>query len=266
MRFDPVTHPVRTIQVIMGTNADRRVLRLVGEVMGLLDLDELCQGLVAALREAVPAEWVAINELPDRDGAISITDPPMPEGGHQAWARYGHQNPLAAHFMHSRDGRPTRFSDLITRRELHRLEIYTEIYAPLGVEYQIAFMLPSRPQRVLGVALSRSRRDFTAAERELLGLARPYLIQAYRNALTISDVARADERTIQVAAVEDLGLTRRQAEVLRLVAMGRSDQHIAEALGIGVRTVQKHLERSYRALSVGSRSEAAGLVWDQKPR
>jgi DNA-binding CsgD family transcriptional regulator len=251
----------------MGAAVDRRVLRLVGEVMGLLQMDELCEGLLLALRQAIPAEFCAINEVPgDVDGAISVCDPPMTEANHRAWVRYGHQNPLADHFMRTRDGRPTRFSDLLSRRELHRLEIYTEIYAPLGVEYQIAFMLPSRSRRVLGVALSRAHRDFTAAERELLGVARPYLIQAYRNALAFSGVCRPDGLTVQVVDLQGLGLTLRQAEVLRLVAMGRSDQHTADALGIGIRTVQKHLERSYRELGVSSRSEAAGLVWDQTAR
>ena len=246
---------------------DSRVLRLVGEVMGLLTMDELCEGLLFGLQQALPADFYAINEVPGNvPGAISIAEPPIPESGHRAWARYGHQNPLAHHFMHSRDGRPTRFSDVISRRDLHRLEIYTEIYAPLGVEHQIAFMLPSRPQQVLGVALSRTRRDFTAAERDLLGVARPYLIQAYRNALAFSDLARPEEPTIPVGDLQQLGLTRRQAEVVRLIAMGRSDQHAADALGIGIRTVQKHLERAYRALGVGNRSQAAGLVWDRTTR
>ncbi len=247
----------------MSVNVDGRVLRLVGEVMGLLDLDELCQGLLLALREAVPADFVAINEVPDRQGAISISDPPIPAGGHRMWARYGHQNPLAAHFIHSRDGRPRRFSDLLTRRELHRLEIYTEIYAPLGVEYQIAFTLPSGPQRVLGVALSRSRRDFTVAERDLLDVARPYLIQAYRNALAFTEANRLDGPAPEITDPRRLGLTSRQAEVVRLVAMGRSNQHISGVLGISVRTVQKHLERAYRELGVSDRSQAAGRVWGE---
>jgi hypothetical protein len=36
----------------------------------------------------------------------------------------------------------------------------------------------STSERILGVALSRSKRDFTATERDLLNLRRPYLIQA----------------------------------------------------------------------------------------
>jgi hypothetical protein len=62
------------------------------------------------------------------------------------------------------------------------LELYRECYRLLGVESQIAFTLPARPPMVLGIALSRGEEDFSDAEAKLLGLARPYLIQAYRNA------------------------------------------------------------------------------------
>jgi DNA-binding NarL/FixJ family response regulator len=50
--------------------------------------------------------------------------------------------------------------------------------------------------------------------------------------------------------------------VLRLVALGRSNHHIASALGISDRTVGKHLEHSFRKLGVGDRSTAAGRVWE----
>ena len=52
----------------------------------------------------------------------------------------------------------------------------------MGVESQLAFTLPARPPLVIGIALSRGDEDFTDAEVALLGLARPHLIQAYRNA------------------------------------------------------------------------------------
>jgi hypothetical protein len=42
----------------------RRALAVIGELMGFLDLDELCHGMPRVLREAVPAEWCALNELP----------------------------------------------------------------------------------------------------------------------------------------------------------------------------------------------------------
>lgn len=239
------------------------MLALIGEIMGLLDLDELSQGMMVAVREAVPADWCALNELPaELPHTVSLTDPPVPEKFHLTFARYGTQNPLASHFLRTGDGRATRFSDLVTRRQLHRLPLYREVYRELNVEYQIAMTLPSTAQRVLGIALSRERRDFTATERDLLNLARPYLIQAYRNALAHTRLKDGGGRQILVTDLVTLGLTQRQAEVLRLVAMGSSDQDAATALGIGARTVQKHLEHCYRRLDVANRSQAARAAWE----
>jgi DNA-binding CsgD family transcriptional regulator len=192
---------------------------------------------------------------------VSITEPPASAEVHRAFARYGAQNPLVAYYLKTGDGRAVRFSDVITRRELHRLELYREVYAPLGVEYQIAFTLPSSSVRILGVALSRAKRDFTVSERDILNLARQYLIQTYRNALAYTLLSRGGGRQIVIADLQALGLTRRQAEMLRLIAMGHSDQDAADVLGIAVRTAQKHLEHCYRTLAVGGRSQAAQVAW-----
>lgn len=246
----------------MSVGLEKRVLALLGEVSGLLELDELSYGLLRGLREAIPSEFCAIHELPaDLPHTISLTDPPVPPALHTAFARYAMQNPIAEYFLRTRDGRATRFSDLITRRELHRLDLYREVYKTLAVEYQIAFTLPSGAERILGVALSRSKRDFTATECDLLNLARPYLIQVYRNALAHTDLMRASGASVSIAGLRELGLTGRQAEVLRLIAMGYSSEHAATALGIRVRTAQKHLEHCYRALKVNSRSEASRVAW-----
>lgn len=57
-----------------------------------------------------------------------------------------------------------------------------------------------------------------------------------------------------------LGLTAREAEVMRLAAAGRTDRQIAAALQISHRTVQKHLQRCYSKLHVGDRAEASATV------
>ncbi|HEY1478887.1 MAG TPA: helix-turn-helix transcriptional regulator [Gaiellales bacterium] len=241
---------------------ERRVLSMVGEVMGLLDLEELCGGLLRALREEIPAEWCALNELPvDLPRTVSLTDPPVPPEIHEAFARYGAQNPLVERYLRTRDGRAVRLSDVVTRRDLHRLDLYREVYRPLGVEYQMAFTLPSSSQRVLGVALSRGARDFSVRERDLLNLARPYLIQAYRNALAHTALAGAQAPTIELPALRALGLSERQSEVLLLVSMGSSNADVAASLGIGLRTAQKHLEACFATLGVRTRSDAARIAW-----
>jgi DNA-binding CsgD family transcriptional regulator len=238
---------------------EQQVLDLVGELSGLLDLEEFCGGMLAMLRKVVPSDWSALNEVPvEVPNAVSITEPPVPAELHKEFARLAMQNPVAEYFHRSGEGRATRISDLITQTELHNRELYQRVYGPLGVEYQIAFTLPSGSNRILGVSLSRRSHDFTESERDLLNLARPHLVQAYRNALDYTRLAQREQITLD--GLRALGLTRRQSEALRLVAIGYSTQDVADALGIRPRTVEKHLEDCYRTLGVKSRAEAARIA------
>jgi DNA-binding NarL/FixJ family response regulator len=52
-------------------------------------------------------------------------------------------------------------------------------------------------------------------------------------------------------------LTRREHDVVRLVAEGRSNDEIGGALGIGSKTVETHLSRIFERFGVSSRAELA---------
>jgi DNA-binding CsgD family transcriptional regulator len=246
------------------------LLDLIGEVQGLLDLDELRQGMLGALGRAVPSDWISLNDVGPGPADVEVLiEPAFPDDAFALFARLAHQNPLIERHRLTQDGRAYRFSDVVTRDELHALEIYREFYGPLGVEHQIAFTLPGGPDRLLGVALSRGGRDYDDDERDLLNRARPFLIQAYRNAIEHSVLAARlgdprrsaalDDRIL--AALRDSGLTPREAEVLAGAAAGATNKDIAESCGIGVRTVEAHLARGYRKLGVHRRAEAAALAW-----
>jgi predicted ATPase/DNA-binding CsgD family transcriptional regulator len=56
------------------------------------------------------------------------------------------------------------------------------------------------------------------------------------------------------------GLTPRELDVLRLLAEGRSDREIGEALFIGTRTVQTHVANLFAKLGVNARAEAAAVA------
>lgn len=99
----------------------------------------------------------------------------------------------------------------------------------------------------------------------------PLELAGDRGTLTISHSRRGDTAVLlleerrsgpDAARLRSLGLTRREAEVLCLVAIGRTNGQIAEALVISQGTVRKHLERVYGKLGVHSRTEAAARAHD----
>ena len=59
---------------------------------------------------------------------------------------------------------------------------------------------------------------------------------------------------------EDVGLTERQAQVLALMVRGLSNREIAEQLGLSEGTVKIHATAVFKALGVGSRTQALGAV------
>ncbi len=246
--------------------AENRLVELIGETFGLLEIEELRWGLLAALRVVVPSDYASLNDVgPTPDTVVSIIEPEQPRSSYQLWAKYAHENPILRNYLRTGDGGATRFSDVISGEELHELEIYKRLYAPMAVEHQIAFTLPGAPGRVLAIALSRGGSDYSDLERAFLNRARPFLIQAYRNALAFESlrIGQGDGRDQRIVrALRAAGLTRREAEVVRMVALGMSNQHIAAVLGISYRTVGKHLEHGFRKLGVGDRSTAAGRAWE----
>jgi DNA-binding NarL/FixJ family response regulator len=196
----------------------------------------------------------------------SVIQPAVPERLHQTWAELGQENPLIERFARTRDSRPYRFSDVVSQDEFHALALYREFYAPLGVEYQVAFVVDVSPPLYVGIALSRGERDYTDAERLLLDRARPYLIQIYRAAIayTALQAKFRSQTEEQLERLVALGLTTRQAAVLGRLARGQSNRDIAADLGVSERTIGKHLERCYRKLGATNRSQAAAIAWEPR--
>ncbi|MGO9487881.1 MAG: response regulator transcription factor [Solirubrobacteraceae bacterium] len=249
------------------TGTEAELLELIGDVCGLLEIEELRRGLLDALHRALPSDYISLNEIgPGPRDVVALMRPEGSEELFRLWARHAHQNPLLQYYLRTQDGRPMRFSDVCSQEHLHDLALYREVYAPMGVEHQLAFSLPASPRRVLAIALSRGERDYSDEERDLATRARPFLIQAYLNAIAFQAACHGmrelAEDTPLLESLLSAGLTQREAQSLRLVALGRSNHHVADALGISHRTVGKHLERAFRKLGVSDRSSAAARVWE----
>ena len=119
----------------------------------------------------------------------------------------------------------------------------------LGWPYETA-----RTQVLVGRAL-RGLGDEESAAVELGGAARALA------ALGARPAAQEVERLLAPGPLPG-GLTAREAEVLRLVASGRSNPEIAATLFLSEKTVARHLSNIFTKLDVPSRTAAAAYAFD----
>ncbi|MFN0074586.1 MAG: ATP-binding protein [Chloroflexota bacterium] len=83
------------------------------------------------------------------------------------------------------------------------------------------------------------------------------LNQAIEEAMLIELPAKSPQPAIASGAAQEL--SRREGEVLRLIARGRTSKEIADELVVSLATVERHLTHIYTKLSVRGRSEA--VAW-----
>ena len=157
------------------------------------------RGRRPARHGGVPAR-TARSAAAGRPVEVGIAQRAGPGRGRRAWSsstsarrwfgRYAglaHENPLYQRWLRTRDGRAYRFSDVTAARSWRRPGSTARSTRRSG-------SLPDRlrypPSRPMLASLHREDRDFTDGERDLLNRARPFLIQAYRNALAYSGLRR----------------------------------------------------------------------------
>jgi len=137
------------------------------------------------------------------------------------------------------DGDPQ--AALVDLREAQRM--WRELDAP----YEIA-----RTRALVAEACSRLGDDESAA------LERESARQTFRRLGAAPDLARLSPPTEH----ETYGLSLRELEVLRLVARGKSNREIAEALVISEHTVARHLQNIYGKLRLPSRAAATAFAFE----
>jgi DNA-binding CsgD family transcriptional regulator len=214
---------------------------------------------VAALfgiRALVPGNIIGYNEVNLATGdTYSLLDPPDAafDGVERVFAELAHEHPVMRHFEQTGDSGPKALSDFLTADELHELDLYARIYAPMGVEDQLSFLLPSEREAMIAVLINRGERGFSERERSLVKLLQPNLGQAFRDARMRSD-------PLDLRRLAEFGLSPREAEVMRLLATGMSSEQIAQQLVISPHTLRRHVQRILAHLQVPSRAAAIAKV------
>lgn len=154
------------------------------------------------------------------------------------------QNPMHCR-LHANDECDLRLFDLLTRRQRIKLEYNDVVWRSHGIDDALRTWLSAPPGRARSSYLERNGKNDTDRERTLLQLLRPHFARIRLNA---ESRRRVDP---------SLSLTPREAEVLGLVARGRTNAETAAALFISAHTVRKHLENIFEKLGVRTRTAAA---------
>jgi DNA-binding CsgD family transcriptional regulator len=153
---------------------------------------------------------------------------------------------IAAGFEHA-----VKLSDFVSGPRLRRNPWYSDVMRPAGVEHECKVWLPAPSSctvRGFFVVRDRGSRDFDERDLAALDLLRPHLARIR---------TRWEERR------GSAGLTRREIEVLELVAQGQTNAEVAARLVISRATVRTHLENIFEKLGVHTRTAAAARLYDR---
>jgi DNA-binding CsgD family transcriptional regulator len=232
------------------TNQDMRRLE------GLLDPslpcepeDDIAPGFLDALRDLIGCDDVTIQvmDLDRRSIRLqeSSAEPELdPDLGAELervfwegfWDNLGCSYP-----QRTGDTRVTRGSDFSTADS--PVSEYEEMIGCQAFEMLVPLPMPVSDGLDHRLLLFRNEGpDFTGRDVLLMELLRPHIIEMHARQLRHQ---RGEP-----------DLTRRQWEILRLVATGCTNRQAASALRLSERTITKHLENIYLRLNVQSRTEA----------
>ncbi len=136
---------------------------------------------------------------------------------------------------------------------LPALRTALEIWLRFGVPY-----LAARTRELIGLTYG-ALRDEEGAHLELAAAN-----DCYKQLGAVPDIVRIASMANESLSVGIASLTRRELEVLRLVATGKPNKVIAAELGLSEKTIGRHMSNIFNKLDVSSRSAATAWAYDHR--
>jgi DNA-binding CsgD family transcriptional regulator len=233
------------------------------ELTGVSDSDDFFEATASMLRAIFHCDGVAWNHIDLTRRTAWLRGTPVEledENTASLLAYHAHDHPVIRSYRESPSQEPRRMSDLASRTQLRRTGSFSEVMRPLGINFQLS-ILTTRTGEATGAgwAMSQQAHDFSDDDVELATRIQAVLsLLTYRQTRSTTPVATDAQRCC--------GLTPRELEVLRLVALGHTAHAVSTSLSIAPATVRKHLERVYAKLGTHDRllavrrAQSLGLI------
>jgi DNA-binding NarL/FixJ family response regulator len=170
---------------------------------------------------------------------------------------------LAEHGYATRRAADAREALYLIERETPDV-VLLDVRLPDISGYQLCRRLRDDFGDSIGIVLISGERmeSFDRVAGLLLG-ADEYLLKPFVLDELLARVQRLARRSRPIARTVVAGLTRRELEILRLLACGMDHLEIARDLVIAAKTVEKHIEHILLKLGVHSRAQAIALALQQ---
>ena len=173
---------------------------------------------------------------------------------------------LSEHGYVTRRGSDAREALYLIERETPDV-VVLDVHLPDISGYQVCRRVREDLGDSIGIILISGERKeaFDRAAGMLLG-ADDYMVKPFVLDELLARVQRLAKRSRPLPRTAVAGLTRRELEILRLLACGMEHTEIARDLIIASKTVEKHIEHILLKLGVHSRAQAVALALQQQVR
>ena len=225
------------------TSDIRRVLDLLPDAYSLRNGHAFTTQMLRVVTAVIPADIATYFAIDCRTFTFTSTATPAGAddfpGSEDVFRRCVPEHPMLVNLTRVRDGSAHKISDFMTRTQLHRLALYNEYYRRIGTEYQMAMALPGSKDSVVGIALSRNRRDCSERDRTLLNVLSPHLWQAYVSAEAVGRLEARVGRLQEAAGAGDQEIVIVPAGRSTFIATARGRRWLTTYFGAGPRRLER---------------------------
>lgn len=170
----------------------RRVLEFVEKLAVFQNQSTLRKNIVRALPALISADVHSVTETNHRNATAILEDAPggavMSQAELECYAQFSLQHPTIAYYQRTSDGQALKISDLLTSSAWEETDLYNYVYRPHRIKYNLGAGLSLSKEVVIGLGLTRGRKDFSERDRTIFNLIRPHLLYAYDNARVVSEM------------------------------------------------------------------------------
>lgn len=154
------------------------------------------------------------------------------------------------------NGKPFFRSDFLSDEEFYQSAIYQEGFRVAGISDHAAMLLPSDDEMVFFLGMEkRDGKTFDRSFRCRMEVLQPLFDNAHRLASLLASPPLG-ETPVETEIFERAGFSHRQADVLALLLLGKSNSEISIILGISLTTVKGHVAAIFDKFGVGNRHAA----------